>query len=512
MKVLRSSLGWRLYGVGVVQLVLVACAAWLIGYVVSRLPERVDPRAVAVRLKPSLAKPSELRRELDEIRKRQGLLLSAYDEADHLVATNTDPALPAPHWGARAADGSRASNFGPARGTRWSPGEPRPGGPPGPPPFEPRFGGPPPRDEPPFGGPPPPGMLPPLGPPPLFGDHPPDGRSPPPPPDMYTRLEFAAGDGVLVSRVPRHGPSSLPPLLTLLSGLVVVGVGAYLTTRWIARPLRELSRAARALGGGDLSARTNLNRPDELGEVGRVFDEMAARISDLLLAEKELLANLSHELRTPLARIRVALEIASEGDAEAARASLGEIAVDLSELESLIDDVLAATRLAVESRQATPAGFALRREEIAPRALCERAAERFRAIHPERPLEMVIEGEPKMVLADPTLLRRVIDNLLENAHKYSKSVGEGIVLRARSEGNQVIFEVADRGIGIPEEDLPRIFDPFFRSERSRSRGTGGVGLGLTLAKRIVEAHGGKIAVESERTQGTTVRASVPARG
>ncbi|HEX4337974.1 MAG TPA: HAMP domain-containing sensor histidine kinase [Polyangiaceae bacterium] len=493
MKLLRKSLGWRLYAVGVVQVVLFVCAAWLIGYVGSRMAERTDPRAVATELKPLLGDRAALRAELDRILKRHGLLLSAYDEADHLVATNAEPALPPPHFGARALHGLR-------------PGEQ----PLGPPPRDPRFhGG---TGEPPFGPPPfggPPGMLP-LGPPP-FGEHPHDGHDHGlgPPPDMYTKLEFPSGDGVLVARIPHPGPGPFEWVLALVSGLVVVGVGAYLTTRWITGPLGELSRAARSLGRGDLSARTNLSRSDELGEVGRVFDEMAARMSELLLAEKELLANLSHELRTPLARIRVALEIAAEGDAAAARASLGEIAHDLSELEALIDDVLATTRLAVESRQASPAGFALRREEIAPRTLCERAAERFRTQHPGRPLEVVIEGEPPPLLADPTLLRRVIDNLLENAHKYSKAAGEGIVLRARAAGDQVVFEVSDHGIGIPDEDLPRIFDPFFRSERSRSRGTGGVGLGLTLAKRIVEAHGGKIAVESAKTVGTTVRASVP---
>ena len=403
---LAKRLGFRLFAVGLVQLFVVACAAWLIGYVVSKLPERADPRAVAVKIKPLLVNPGELEKELHSIRARQGLLLSAYDESERLVASNVVPALPPPHWGRgpHDPDGSRVRQ-------------------PGPPPPSDGFGG------------PPPGLLPPPGPPPFFddrpppdgrgphdffGDHPPppDGKGPPgPPPDMYTRLEFPAGAGVLVARPARHGPSALPPLLTLLSGLVVVGVGALLTTRWITRPLGEVSRAARALGDGNLSARTNLDRDDEIGEVGRVFDDMAARLSDLLLAEKELLANLSHELRTPLARIRVALEIAAEGDADAARASLSEIAVDLSELSSLIDDVLSTTRLAVQSRQAAPSGFALHREEVSPRALCERAAERFRTQHPARPLELAVDDGLPALHADPTLLRRVIDNLLENAHK-----------------------------------------------------------------------------------------------
>lgn len=493
MKAPQRSLAFRLFAVGVVQLVLVACAAWLIGYVVSRLPERTDLRAIASKLKPKLGNPAELEQELRAIRERQGLLLSAYDESRRLIASNVVPALPPPSWG-RAADVSRP--------------------PPGPPPPD-AVEGPPPPDLRPPPGPPPPFDSPPHGrrpPPPPFGGPPHDGRGPGPPPDLYTHLSLPGGSGVLVSRPVHHGPSPLPPLLTLVSGLVVVGVGAFLTTRWIMRPLGELSRAARALGGGDLSARTNLARTDELGEVGRIFDEMATRLSDLLLSEKELLANLSHELRTPLARIRVALEIAAEGDADAARTSLSEIAVDLSELETLIEDVLATTRLAVQSRQAAPAGFALHREEVLPRALCERAADRFRARHPERRLDVSIDGDPPALHADPTLLRRVIDNLLENAHKYSKASEEPIALCARSRDSEVVFEVSDRGIGIPEEDLPRIFDPFFRSERSRSRGTGGVGLGLTLAKRIVDAHGGRIEVESEKGVGTTMRAFIPGSG
>jgi signal transduction histidine kinase len=482
MKPFRSSLGWRLYALGVVQLVLVAGAVVLIDLVVHHLAERTDMGAVASQIRPLLGDAGALTRELNELHARQGVLLSVYDDSRRLVATNVTPALPMPRWGRDEGHG------------------------PGPPPDAMRFTGPPP--------PPPDGLFPgpPLFEPPAFRHGPPGARGDHPhgPPDMFVRLEFANGDGLLVARAPPP-QRTVPWLFALFSGLVVAAAGAYLTTRWITRPLAELTRAARALGGGDLSARTGLHRPDEIGELGRVFDEMAARMSELLMAEKELLANVSHELRTPLARIRVALEIAGEGDALTARTSLAEIAVDLAELEALIDDVLAATRLAVESRKAAPAGFALHREEIAPRALCERAAERFHSMHPERPLEVVIDGELPTLVVDATLFRRVLDNLLANAHKYSPEPALKILLRAAAtdqSGDGVAFEVTDHGMGIAEEDLPRIFDPFFRSERSRSRGTGGVGLGLTLAKRIVEAHGGEMTVESTK-DGTTVRATLP---
>jgi two-component system OmpR family sensor kinase len=243
--------------------------------------------------------------------------------------------------------------------------------------------------------------------------------------------------------------------------------------------------------------------------VSRTFDEMAERVERLVRAEKELLANVSHELRTPLARIRVALDLAEEGDARAARDALSEIDVDLGELEALLDDVLTAARMELEGGKAVPAAFSLHLENMDPGKITRRALERFRARHPDRPVQVAVDERLPLVRVDPVLVRRVIDNLLENAHKYSPDGTSLIDLHAHARKDRVDFEVRDRGLGIPPEDLPRVFVPFFRGERSRSRGTGGVGLGLTLAKRIVEAHGGTIEVESSLGVGTTVRVELP---
>ena len=337
------------------------------------------------------------------------------------------------------------------------------------------------------------------GPPPPFA-HDPGSHGPPhgPPPPG------GPGGG------PHRGrPSPLRPLLTFFfSGLVILGVGSLLTARWILRPLDALSKAARALGDGDLRARTGLSRDDELGDVARAFDDMAERVQKLLVAERELLANVSHELRTPLARIRVALDIAGEGDAEAGRISMTEIGVDLGELESLIDDILTTARL--EASVAAPRStFALHFQDTAPEVLCTRAADRLRGMHPRRPLDVTVAQGLPAVRVDPVLFRRVLDNLLENAHKYSPDLTRPIHLRADREGDKVLFEVKDEGMGIREEDLPHVFTAFFRGERSRSRGTGGVGLGLTLAKRIVEAHGGTIDVTSAPSDGTRVVVKLP---
>jgi signal transduction histidine kinase len=290
---------------------------------------------------------------------------------------------------------------------------------------------------------------------------------------------------------------------------VILVLGALITARWIVRPIERLSRTARALGSGDLHARSRLDRADEIGELGHRFDEMADRIEGLLITEKELLANVAHELRTPLTRIGVALDLANEGDAEAARASLVEIAVDVSELETIVDDILTAIRFEIAPGTA-PAQLPLRRAQVPPQEIAAAAAERLRARHPARPLEVSTTGEVPPIHVDPVLFRRVIDNLLENAHKYTPDGSAPIELAIRRDAGHVVFEIRDRGVGISPEDLPRIFTAFFRSERSRSRETGGVGLGLTLARRIIAAHGGTIDVTSTLNVGTTVRVTVPA--
>jgi two-component system OmpR family sensor kinase len=314
---------------------------------------------------------------------------------------------------------------------------------------------------------------------------------------------------MLVAQLHRPKPSIVPPLLTFVCGLIVVFVGARLTARWIARPLEQLARAARALGAGDLRARTEMKRTDELGEVGQAFDDMASRIQSLLTAEKELLANVAHELRTPVARIRVALEIAAEEDPAAVHQSLAEIALDLSELEILIDDVLTTVGFAIAEGGEQGSSLPLHLQIMPAGAIAEQSAARFRQRHPERALELDCAGVNDPIEVDPVLFRRAIDNLLDNAHKYTQQVERPVVLRVSRRDQHVIFEVSDQGIGIGPEDLPRIFTPFFRAERSRSRGTGGVGLGLTLTKRIIESHGGTVEIQSRLGLGTLTTLSVP---
>jgi signal transduction histidine kinase len=318
---------------------------------------------------------------------------------------------------------------------------------------------------------------------------------------------LSAGRGhLVVSGAPREGVLLRGALFIVLV-LIVLALGSIPLARSISSPVERLTGAARALGAGDLTARSNVRAPGEVGELASAFDEMAARLEGLVRGEKELLANVSHELRTPMARIRVALALAEEGDVARARQALGEIGEDLGELERLVDEILAAARLDL----AGAGGLPLHLAPLDVGALLDDAAARFRAHQDGRTLEVLaVEGLPA-VEGDAALLRRLLGNLLDNAAKYSEAPAP-VTLSARAAPGGLLLEVRDQGIGIDPADLPRLFTPFFRTDRSRARGTGGVGLGLALARRIAEAHGGSIGAAAAAGGGTIFSVTLPAEG
>lgn len=317
----------------------------------------------------------------------------------------------------------------------------------------------------------------------------------------------AAGAMVTVS-VPAPPTFSARLWITFAIVLVLLGFGTLGAARWLGKPLGEIAGAARSFGQGDLSARVRFQRRDELGEVAVAFDEMADRVERLLRAERTLLANVSHELRTPLARIRTALDIANEGDPATAQAMLGEIDADLGELQRLVEDVLTATRLDLEARRSGEAMPPLRPVKTTVAELVEQAVARFHTAHADTVVDVTTPAELPALQVDAMLIRRVIDNLLENAWRYGPKRGP-IEVRAKPAGEKLVIEIADHGIGIAPDDLQKVFTPFFRAETSRTRATGGLGLGLTLAKRIIDAHDGTIAIDSEVGAGTTVRIELP---
>jgi signal transduction histidine kinase len=312
----------------------------------------------------------------------------------------------------------------------------------------------------------------------------------------------------VIQMLPLHAFGLLATALIL--ALVFVAIPL---SRSIARPLEQLGAAARELGAGRLSVRAATDRRDEIGDLARSFNRMAEQIQQLRLAERELLGDVSHELRTPLARMRVVLDLASDADAERSRRYVREIATDLSELEQLIDDIIASSRLDPDAPHWAEARPPLRPRPITARELVDAVAVRFAERWPDRALTCRGASDDLVIDGDPIWLRRALDNLVDNARKYSPDHAAIAIEVGPAElrgGPAVRVEVVDCGAGIARDDWPRVFTPFFRADRSRTRATGGVGLGLVLARRIVEAHGGAIAFDSEPDVGSRFWFVLPA--
>ena len=338
------------------------------------------------------------------------------------------------------------------------------------------------------------------------------------------RTRFVSGDGrvaifdardrllnYVLIQYPQPSPFGLAAG-QLVVALIVLALLAAPLARSIALPVERLAELTRAFGSGDFSARAGLERRgDEIGDLARAFDEMAERLAELRRTELELLANVSHELRTPLSRIRLALELVRDGDVRKADRHIDDIAQELVELEHLIDDVMTTTRLSL-ARGATGDSLPpLHRQRILGSELLQASVTRFRRHHPERRLVCNVDADLPALELDPVLVRRAFDNLLDNAAKFSDSETT-IELTAVSKQGGVEVSVADEGLGIAAEDQARLFEPFYRADRSRTRQTGGVGLGLALVKRIVQAHGGAIRIESEPGAGSRFVVTLPVEG
>jgi signal transduction histidine kinase len=291
-------------------------------------------------------------------------------------------------------------------------------------------------------------------------------------------------------------------LLAVLVLLVIV------IARHLGKPLQQLETAARNFGNGDLTARARIDRSDEFGEVGQTFDQMADRVTALMTAQRELMANVSHELHTPMARIQVAVDLMIDGVDDHVADLLPQISRDLGELQRLIDDILALSRFELARVGNHGVVVPVKMEVAAIEPVVREAIRRFQARHTDRTIESrIVPGLP-FASIDRVLVRRVLENLLDNAAKYSEP-STPIIVSAASETEGITVSVRDRGIGIDPADAPHVFTPFFRSDRSRSRTTGGFGLGLAFARRVIESLGGSISIASEPDVGTEVTFVLP---
>ena len=257
----------------------------------------------------------------------------------------------------------------------------------------------------------------------------------------------------------------------------------YLLAYHLTKPLRVLEKAVARFGQGDFSARARSTRSDELGQLARSFDRMAERIETLLAAEHRLLLDISHELRSPLARLGVAVELARSG--EDRDAALDRIQKESDRLNSLVGQLLQVTRAEGDPNSLRP--VPLRMDDMVAEIVGDSAIEAT-----ARGCKLVLDrAEPITVEGDPELLRRAVENVIRNAIRYAPQGSSVDVAVTRTNGTGVV-EVRDYGPGVPEEALSRIFDPFYRVSTDRDRASGGVGLGLSIARRAVDLHKGKL--------------------
>lgn len=265
--------------------------------------------------------------------------------------------------------------------------------------------------------------------------------------------------------------------------LGVVVLFCYLLTRSLTAPVRQLQRAVNEFGQGDFSARVGSGRKDELGELARNFDRMAERIQTLMQSERRLLLDISHELRSPLARLGVAVELARTG--EDREAALNRIQKEADRLNTLVGELLQVTRSEVDP--ADRKHDAIRLDELISETVEDCAIEalaRDCAIRFDAPPEVTFAG-------DAELLRRAVENVIRNAVRFAPA-GTSVEVTLSSNTSRVLIGVRDYGPGVPAEALTRIFDAFYRVEADRNRSSGGVGLGLAIARQAVSLHNGTL--------------------
>ncbi|WP_322800712.1 sensor histidine kinase [Thermoflexus sp.] len=289
---------------------------------------------------------------------------------------------------------------------------------------------------------------------------------------------------------------------TFVGIVLALGAGTLVFSRLV-RPLRALQQAARRIAAGDLRAQIPAQEAGELGEVAQAFNRMAEALARAEQQRRQMLADIAHELRTPLGILQGHLEALIDG----------VLPLELEQIAQIHDEVRHLARLVEDLRLLTLAEagqLRLDREMVDLKRLIEETVDGIALQAAEKGLHLEVEvpAELPPILADPTRIRQVLMNLLTNAVRYTPSGGQ-IVVRAQDLGDGVRVSVRDTGIGIAPEDLPHVFDRFYRAERSRSRADGGSGLGLAIARHLIEAHGGRIGVESTPGEGTCFFFTLP---
>lgn len=282
-------------------------------------------------------------------------------------------------------------------------------------------------------------------------------------------------------------------IVYLVALVIIIGLSIRIT-----RPLRHMSASMDRIASGEIEHRVEVKGRGEVERMGESFNSMADRVATMLRGSKELLAGVSHELRSPLSRIKLSVEMLREAGAR--EKHLSSIEEDIDSLDGMVDELLTASRLDLGTAT-------IKRESIVLEELIEQGRQRLSTFPEAVHVDVAVEPEDLRVDVDLALGTRLIGNLLENAARYGEK--SPVLVKARREGSRAVIEVEDRGPGVPEEALVALFQPFFRADTSRSRRTGGAGLGLMIVRRAVEAHGGTVSASNADEGGLVVTLDLP---
>lgn len=313
---------------------------------------------------------------------------------------------------------------------------------------------------------------------------------------------------------PPHPESFFHPLMHVLAVTLTGGLFCYWLARHLTSPVQKLRAATQELAGGNLSVRvlpTMGKRRDELASLAADFDLMAEKIEALINSQRRLLGDISHELRSPLARLNVALELARQRAGADATSALERIQKEAENLNEMIGQLLALTRL-----ESGAEGFRKMPFDLVGLIGAITTDAQFEAASRNRTVRLKTSGHCTIV-GNEALLRRAIENVIRNGVQYTAEGTEvEVALKCERSGPEsgpapgnVVITVRDHGAGVPENALVEIFRPFYRVDDARDREAGGVGLGLAIADRAVRLHGGSVEAANEPTGGLVVTIKLP---
>lgn len=295
-----------------------------------------------------------------------------------------------------------------------------------------------------------------------------------------------------------------PIFKRLLLALIISGLVCALLARYLTRPISRLRTAAQKIAAGDLKARAGngTRQLDEVGQLVKDFDYMADRLEILIGAQQRLISDVSHELRSPLTRLKLALDLARSDSPHGMSPALDRIEREAERLSGLIGMLLTLSRL--ESGDSLPESEMVHLPDLLAEIAADvdiEAQSRHCTVELDRMQECWIEGNQE-------LLRSAFENVVRNAIRYTEPA-TAVRISAKCDDHEVRVVVQDRGPGVPESELDKVFKPFYRVDTSRERRTGGVGLGLAIAERAIKLHNGKIAASNVKQGGFQIEISLP---